>query len=266
MGVATVEVRENLGNSAYNARVRSAFLAFLRDSRDGPTAMQILVVDDDVPTRKMLRFVLEQIGGHAVAEADGVRAAEHTLARERFELLLLDVMMPDGDGLELCRRIRRGSNVPIIMLSAKAAIPDRVWGLKIGADDYLAKPFDPSELLARIDALARRSRQAAIRQDEARVRVGDLVLDLAEHRVAVDERPAVPLTPTEFRLLLELARAGGEPRTREELERTVWGSAVGASRNTIDSYVSDLRRKLEPDPARPRYVLTVRGKGYRLLG
>jgi DNA-binding response OmpR family regulator len=226
--------------------------------------VRILVVDDDTPTRKMLRFVLEQVGGHTVAEADGAGAGERALNDGRFDLITLDVMMPDGDGLQLCQRIRRVSDVPIVMLSAKSNIPDRVQGLKIGADDYIGKPFDPSELLARVEALARRARQASIREDDTRIRVGDLVLDLAEHSVAIRGRTPVPLTKTEFRLLLELARAAGEIRTREELEVAIWGAGAGASPNTIDSYISDLRRKVEPDPTRPRYVLTIRGRGYRL--
>ena len=226
--------------------------------------MRILVVDDDTPTRKMLRFVLEQVGGHTVAEADGAGSGEQALNDGRFDLVTLDVMMPDGDGLQLCQRIRRVSNVPIVMLSAKSNIPDRVQGLKIGADDYIGKPFDPSELLARVEALARRARQASIREDDARIRVGDLMLDLVEHAVAIRGRTPILLTRTEFRLLLELARAEGEIRTREELEAAIWGAGASASPNTIDSYISDLRRKVEPDHTRPRYVLTIRGRGYRL--
>jgi DNA-binding response OmpR family regulator len=226
--------------------------------------VRVLVVDDDLAMRKMLRFIMESVGGHTVTEADGVGAAEQAVDRERFDVLTLDVLMPDGDGLQLCRRIRRRSNVPIVMLSAKGNIPDKVQGLKIGADDYIAKPFDPSELLARIEAVARRSSQVPLREEEGRLRVGELVLDLAEHSVSVRGRDPVRLTRTEFRLLLDLARAGGEVRTRDELELAIWGARVGASPNTIDSYISDLRHKLEPEPARPRYVRTVRGKGYRL--
>ena len=227
--------------------------------------LRILVVDDDVATRKMVRYVLEEIGGHSVVEAEGVSSAERVLGQERFDLITLDVMMPNGDGLQLLGRIRRASHVLIVMVSAKSNISDRVQGLKLGADDYIGKPFDPSELLARIDALARRARQAGIREDEGRLRVGDLLLDLADQTVTIRGRPPVALTRTEFRLLLDLARAKGEPRTREELEVAVWGTRTGTSPNTIDSYISDLRRKLELDHARPRYLLTVRGKGYRLV-
>jgi DNA-binding response OmpR family regulator len=226
--------------------------------------MRMLVVDDDVATRKMVRFVLEQVGGHTVEEAEGVTAAEEALRQDRFDLVTLDVVMPDGDGLQLCQRIRRISNVPILMLSGKSAVPDRVHALKIGADDYLGKPFDSAELLARIEAVTRRAQQGRVREDDGHIRIGDLELDLVEQSVSVARREPVPLTRTELRLLVDLARAGGEVRSRQELEAAVWGTPLGANPNTVDSYISDLRRKVEPDPARPRYIVTVRGKGYRL--
>jgi DNA-binding response OmpR family regulator len=216
--------------------------------------------------RKMLRFVLEQVGGHEVTEADGASSAEEALGGNDFDVVTLDVMMPDGDGLQLCQRIRRTSNIPIIVLSAKGSVPDRVTGLKLGADDYLGKPFDPTELLARIEAVTRRANRSVVREDADRLRVGDVVLDLGRQEVMVRGRPPVGLTRTEFRLLLELARTGGEPCSREDLEHAIWGTRIGASPNTIDSYVSDLRHKIEPDPGRPRYICTVRGKGYRLAG
>ena len=227
--------------------------------------MRILVVDDDVPTRKLLAFVLEQVGGHTVVEAEGISAAERALSGDDFSLVTLDVMMPDGDGLELCKRIRRVSNVPIVMLSAKSNVPERVHGLKTGADDYIGKPFDPSELLARIDAVIRRTRQTGLRENLGNLRVGDFAIDLTKQSVTVRGSSGTPLTRTEFRLLFDLIRAGGEVRTREELEMAIWGASTGVRPNTIDSCISDLRRKLEPDPRRPRYILTVRGKGYRLV-
>ena len=227
--------------------------------------MRILVVDDDVPTRKLLAFVLEQVGGHTVVEAEGISAAERALSEDDFGLVTLDVMMPDGDGLELCKRIRRVSNVPIVMLSAKSNVPERVHGLKTGADDYIGKPFDPSELLARIDAVIRRTRKTGLREDLGNLRVGDFAIDLTKQSVTVHGASGTPLTRTEFRLLFDLIRAGGEVRTREELEMAIWGASTGVRPNTIDSCISDLRRKLEPDPRRPRYILTVRGKSYRLI-
>jgi DNA-binding response OmpR family regulator len=226
--------------------------------------MNVLVVDDDVATRKMLRFILEQVGGHTVDEAECASAALTALGRGRYDVVTLDVVMPNGDGLQLCREIRRASNVPILMLSAKNAAQDRVMGLKVGADDYLSKPFDSAELLARLDALNRRVRQSALRDDDNLIRIGNVRLNLIEQTAAVPERGSVPLTRTQFRLLLDLAKARGEARSREDLETAVWGSPLRGSSNTIDSYISDLRRRLEPDHARPRYILTVRGKGYRL--
>jgi DNA-binding response OmpR family regulator len=226
--------------------------------------MHVLVVDDDVATRKMLRFILEQVGGHTVEEAEGASAALAALGRGRYDAVTLDVVMPNGDGLQLCREIRRASNIPILMLSAKSALPDRVMGLKLGADDFLSKPFDSAELLARLDALNRRVRQTALRDDDNLIRIGEVRLNLIDQTAVVPERGPVPLTRTQFRLLLDLAKAGGEARTREDLEIAIWGSPLHGSPNTIDSYISDLRRRLEPDQAQPRYILTVRGKGYRL--
>jgi DNA-binding response OmpR family regulator len=228
--------------------------------------MRILVVDDDLATRKMLRFLFEHVGGYEVIEAEGAVAAERALDAERFDAVTLDVLMPDGDGLQLCRQIRRISSVPILMLSARSDVLDRVQGLKFGADDYVGKPFDPSELLARVEAMIRRARRVGVRDHEGRVQVGDLTLDPVRQTVGVQGGAPVELTPTEFRLLLDLALAGGEPRTREQLETAVWGEAATARPNTVESYISDLRRKLEADPRRSRYLLTVRGRGYRLVG
>jgi DNA-binding response OmpR family regulator len=226
--------------------------------------MNVLVVDDDVATRKMLRFILEQVGGHTVEEAECSAAALSALGRGRHDVVTLDVVMPGGDGLQLCREIRRASNIPILMLSAKSAVQDRVMGLKVGADDYLSKPFDSAELLARLDALNRRVRQSALREDAYLIRIGEVKLNLVDQTAVVPERGPVSLTRTQFRLLLDLAKARGEVRTREDLETAAWGSPLRGSPNTIDSYISDLRRRLEPNQARPRYILTVRGKGYRL--
>lgn len=228
--------------------------------------MHVLVVDDDVATRKMLRFILEQVGGHTVEEADGVTAAFDALGRGRYDAVTLDIVMPDGDGLDVCREVRRVSNVPILMISAKSAVPDRVMGLKLGADDFLSKPFDSSELLARLEALYRRVRHSAVHQEGNLLRIGEVQINLLDQTALIPNRGAVALTRTQFRLLLDLAQAGGAARSREDLEIAVWGSPLYGSPNTIDSYISDLRQRLEPDQRRPRYIITVRGKGYRLAG
>ena len=238
-----------------------------RGRRGSP--VDILVVDDDLTTRKMLRFVLEQQAGHTVVEAENAQEAEARMTEQRLDLALVDVVMPGVDGLELCRRIRSTSNLPIIVVSARGDIPSRVRGLQLGADDYLPKPFDPSELLARVDAILRRTARAARTDSDGRMRVGDITLDLTDHRVELrgprGDRRHVQLTPTEFKLLLVLARAPGKAFSREELQTSIWGSADDSENcySTVNAYVSGLRDRLEPDPKRPRYLVTVRNVGYR---
>ena len=231
--------------------------------------MDILIVDDDLTTRKMLRFVLEQQAGHAVVEAGNAVEAEQILDQAAFDLAMIDVVMPGIDGLELCRRIRATSNMPIIVVSARGDIQSRVKGLQLGADDYLAKPFDPSELLARVEAVLRRSTRAARTDSDGRMRIGDVTLDLTEHKVEVREprgsRRQVQLTPTEFKLLLVLARAPGKAFSREELQTSLWGASsdADAGYSTVNAYVSGLRDRLEADPRNPRHLMTVRNVGYR---
>jgi DNA-binding response OmpR family regulator len=237
--------------------------------KDRIASVNILVVDDDLTTRKMLRFVLEQQAGHSVVEAEDAAAAEAALANQSLDLALIDVVMPGVDGLELTRRIRATSNLPIIVVSARGDIHSRIRGLQLGADDYLPKPFDPSELLARVDAVLRRSNRSARTDAEGRMRVGEVTLDLTAHLVELrDSRGArrkVQLTPTEFKLMLVLARSPGKAFSREELQTSLWGgSGEGASANsTVNSYVSELRERLEVDPKRPRHLVTVRNVGYR---
>ncbi len=232
--------------------------------------MDILVVDDDLTTRKMLRFVLEQQAGHRVVEAQDTADAERCLARERFDLVMIDVVMPGVDGLELCRRIRATSNMPIIVVSARGDLHSRIRGLQVGADDYLPKPFDPSELAARVAAVLRRSIRTARADSDGRLRIGALTLDLIEHQVELREargvRRTVQLTPTEFKLVLMLARAPGKALTREELQQSLWGSAADAdaSYSSVNAHVSGVRDRLESDPRHPRYLVTVRNVGYRL--
>ena len=231
--------------------------------------MDILVVDDDLTTRKMLRFVLEQQAGHSVTEAEDASTAEARVSEHNFDLALVDVVMPGVDGLELCKRIRSTSNLPILVVSARGDIPSRVRGLQLGADDYLPKPFDPSELLARVDAILRRSARSARTDADGRMRVGDITLDLTDHRVELrgprGDRRNVHLTPTEFKLLLVLARAPGKAFSREELQASLWGTTDDSDNgySTVNAYVSGLRDRLEADPKRPRYLVTVRNVGYR---
>jgi DNA-binding response OmpR family regulator len=231
--------------------------------------VDILVVDDDLTTRKMLRFVLEQQAGHHVVEAQDAHEAEQQLSQQRFDLAMIDVVMPGVNGLELCKRIRATSNLPIIVVSARGDIQSRVRGLQLGADDYLPKPFDPSELAARVDAVLRRSTRSARADSDGRMRVGELTLDLTEHSVEVREprgtRRNVQLTPTEFKLLLVLARAPGTAVTREQLQTSLWGNTADAESgySTVNAYISGLRDRLEADPKKPRHLVTVRNVGYR---
>jgi DNA-binding response OmpR family regulator len=239
-------------------------------TKEGPFIVDILVVDDDLTTRKMLRFVLEQQGGHRVVEAADGAAAQALLAAESFDLAMIDVVMPGIDGLELCKRIRATSNMPIVVVSARGDIQSRVRGLQLGADDYLPKPFDPSELAARVDAVLRRSNRSARADGDGRMRIGDVTLDLTEHRVELRQprgsRRNVQLTPTEFKLLLVLARDPGRAFSRQELQASIWGTsgeAADANSSTVNAYVSGLRDRLETDPKNPRYLVTVRNVGYR---
>ncbi len=233
--------------------------------------MDILVMDDDLATRKMLRFILEQVGGHRVHEVESAQDAETRVHADEVDLLLLDVMMPEVDGFELCKRLRSTSSVPIMIISACGDTPSRVRGLQLGADDYLPKPFDPSELAARVNALLRRAGRAARTSQDGRMRVGELAFDLAEHSVQVrsprGRARVVQLTPTEFKLLLVLARDPGRARTREELQAALWGPNgvdPDAGYNTVNAYISTIRARLEEDPRHPRYLVTVRGLGYKL--
>ncbi|MBI2756036.1 MAG: response regulator transcription factor [Chloroflexi bacterium] len=235
-------------------------------------AGDILLVDDDPATRKLLRFVLEQFGGHRVVEASSpLEAIEIVRGDTHVDVVLLDVMMPVLDGFELCKRLRSVSPVPVMMVTAKADAPSRVHGLQIGADDYLGKPFDAAELNARVEALIRRARRTPRTDADGRLRVGAFTLHLGEHRVEIrDARGGTrqaQLTPTEFKLLLVLARTPGAAVRREALQEALWGSSEAdpeSGYSTVNAYISELRERIERDPRHPRHLLTVRNVGYRL--
>jgi two-component system alkaline phosphatase synthesis response regulator PhoP len=224
----------------------------------------ILVVDDEPQIIEVVQDYLKQAGYRVLAARDGQTAL--TLARhERPDLVILDLMLPGGlDGLEVCRRLRRDpvlADVPIIMLTARIAETDRLIGLELGADDYVTKPFSPREVVARVRAVLRRARGHA--EPSGIVRIGELAVDLANRSVTIAGEP-VSLTPTEFDLLAILARNPGRPFTRAQLLDLVYDVAYAGYDRAIDSHVKNLRRKIEPDPREPRYVLTVYGVGYRL--
>jgi len=220
----------------------------------------ILVVDDEPQIVRLVRAYLEEAGFRVVAAYDGEEALA-AARREKPDLIVLDILMPKMDGLEFTRRIRRDRDVPIIMLTARTEETDRIVGLELGADDYVTKPFSPRELVARVRAVLRRTR--AIPKPPPALRVGPITLDRETHTVTVSGRP-VDLTPTEFDILATLMTTPGRVFTRAELLEAVQGVAFESYERTVDAHIKNLRRKIEPDPSQPRFILTVRGVGYRL--
>jgi two-component system alkaline phosphatase synthesis response regulator PhoP len=220
----------------------------------------ILVVDDEPGIASLVRDYLEHAGFAVLVAGDGRNAL--ALARSRRpDLVVLDLGLPGLDGLDVARALRRDSDVPILMLTARTDEADRVAGLELGADDYVSKPFSPREIVARVRAILRRTEIATTLAD-APIRVLDVELDPARLRASIAGRP-VDLTPTEFALLATLARQPGRVFTRSQLLDAIHGVAFEAYERAIDGHVKNLRRKLEPDPAHPRYLLTVHGAGYR---
>jgi DNA-binding response OmpR family regulator len=223
------------------------------------SARTILVVDDEGEITEIVRRYLERDGFHVVTAADG-KAALATFRDEKPQLVVLDLMLPEVDGWEVARQIRAAGATPIIMLSARSDEVDRLLGLGLGADDYVTKPFSPREVVARVRAVLRRTSGDTTSELLA---VGDLVVDVGRMEVRRGKK-TVALTPTEFRLLLALARSPGRVFTRLQLIDLVQGHAFDGFERTIDAHIKNLRHKLEPDPHKPRYVLTVHGAGYRL--
>ncbi|RLC98419.1 MAG: DNA-binding response regulator [Chloroflexi bacterium] len=219
----------------------------------------ILVVDDEPKIVKQARDYLEQGGFRVVTASDG-KMAMAVARHERPDLIVLDLNLPQMDGLDVCRALRRESVVPIIMLTARVDETDRLIGLELGADDYITKPFSPRELVARVRAVLRRVR-GGIHQPGL-IRAGDLEIDLPGHRVTRAGEP-IRLTRSEFNLLALLAQHPGQTFTRAQLLDRLHGVAYDGFDRSIDAHVKNLRRKLEPDPADPRYVFTVYGVGYK---
>jgi DNA-binding response OmpR family regulator len=230
-------------------------------------ARTILVVDDETTLRETLVEALEMEGYRAISAADG-RAALERFRSERPDLVLLDLMLPELSGVEVCRILRAESAVPIIMLTAKDAEVDKVVGLELGADDYVTKPFSLRELTARIRAIFRRADQAAAAATQTAevrepVRLGRVEVDLAGHQLLRDGE-AVPVKPKAFELLAFLLRHQGQVFTRDQLLERVWGYDYAGESRTVDVHVHWLRGELEEDPATPVYLQTVRGVGYVL--
>jgi len=223
----------------------------------------VLVVDDDHRLVSLVRMYLEREGFGVLAAYDGQHAME-LCARHKPAFIILDLLLPKIDGITLCRQIRKTSNVPILMLTAKVEEVDKLVGLSVGADDYVTKPFSPRELVARVRAILRRTAPAT--PAVPKLAHGDLVMDLERHEVAADGRE-IRLTPIEFKLLQALMEFPGRVFTRDQLLAHVYAfdEAVVVDR-TVDVHIGKLREKLGDDPARPRYIQTVRGVGYKLVG
>lgn len=219
---------------------------------------RVLVVDDEPAILELVSFNLKKEGYDVVTAADGKSALE-VFVTEKPDLVVLDLMIPEPDGYEVCKLIRAQSAVPVIMLTARGEEQDRVRGLDLGADDYVVKPFSPRELLARVRAVLRRS---PVVQETDRLVAGDLVIDSERHQVTIAGE-LVELTPKEFDLLKMLAENAGRALERDFLLEKVWGYAFAGATRTLDVHIRRLRQKIDDDPQNPRYIETVHGVGYR---
>jgi DNA-binding response OmpR family regulator len=219
----------------------------------------VLVAEDEIEIARVVRDYLARAGFEVIVVGDGDSAVA-SVRSARPDLLVLDLGLPGRDGLDVAREVRRWSDTPIVILTARGDEADRIVGLELGADDYVVKPFGPKELVARVRAVLRRTRSAAL-PDEI-IRAGEVEIDTAKMQVAVGGRTA-ELTPTEFQLLATLARQPGRVFTRAQLLDAVHGVAIESYERAIDAHVKNIRRKIEPVPGSPRYVQTVHGVGYR---
>jgi DNA-binding response OmpR family regulator len=221
----------------------------------------ILVVDDEPKITKLLRDYLERSGFGVRTAADG-KSALSVARTDKPDLVLLDLGLPRMDGLDVTRELRKLSNVPIIMLTARSEESDKLIGLEIGADDYITKPFSPKEVVARVRAVFRRAEQYSASEPET-IRAADLTLDLPRMRVTAEGRNIEELTPSEFQLLAALVRYPGRVFTRTQLLETLRGVAFESYERAIDAHIKNIRHKIESVPSEPRYLLTVYGVGYK---
>jgi DNA-binding response OmpR family regulator len=227
-----------------------------------PESSTILLVDDEQAIQQPLSFALERDGHRVVQAKDGEEALAR-FAEEHIDLVVLDIMLPKLDGLEVCRRLRATSAVPIIMLTARDDELDKVLGLELGADDYITKPFSVREFRSRVRAQLRRASTLSVEPREAEtIRANGLVIDAAKRSVELDGQP-IQLTYVEFEILRVLASHAGRVYTRQALLQTLYDTPEYREPRTIDVHVRHLREKLEPDPRNPEFILTVRGVGYR---
>jgi DNA-binding response OmpR family regulator len=223
---------------------------------------KILVVEDEPAIADAVGYALAEAGYEVDTVGDGDDAI--AAARDRsYDLMVLDLLLPGTQGMEVCRTLRSESDLPIVMLTARESEADRVGGLEVGADDYVTKPFSVAELVSRVRALLRR-RELDRNRSPAVQQVGGLHVDVTRHSASIDGKP-LPLTRSEFRLVTLLASEPGRVFTRDELVRHLWQSDFVGDRRAIDVHISNLRRKLEPDPRHPRRLVTARGVGYKLM-
>jgi len=221
---------------------------------------KILVVDDEKGIVDIVQAYLER-EGYRVITADNGRAAIELAQREAPDLIVLDLMLPEVSGWDVCREVRKQTNIPVIMLTARDDTTDKIIGLELGADDYMTKPFDPKELVSRVRAVLRRSADKPS-AEESLLRLGDGGIDTAKRQVRRGTE-TIELTPIEFDLLRVMAEHPGRVYSRMQLLDMIQGEAYEGYERTIDSHIKNLRKKLEPDPEKPRYVLTVYGVGYK---
>ena len=222
----------------------------------------VLIIDDDAKLVELLQLYFEKDGFVVFTANDGLTAL--ITAREKEpDILVLDLMLPGMDGWDICRALRRDSEVPILMLTARAEESDRLVGLEIGADDYVTKPFSPKEVVARVKAILRRTNRTAAKAES--VRLGDVVIDLKQYQVTKGGQP-VELTPTEFKMLELLAANPGRVFSRLQIVEQAQGYSFEGYERTIDAHIKNLRRKIEDNPREPVYIQTVYGVGYRMAG
>jgi two-component system OmpR family response regulator len=230
------------------------------------TNSKILVVEDDRNLLDALKYNFRKEGYNVVAAVDGAEALD-IARREKPDIIILDIMLPKLSGFEVCRILRKETNIPILMLTAKTDEVDKIVGLEIGADDYMTKPFSMRELLARVGAMLRRSKMTGMEAgpEQAILQIGDIKVDIARHN-ASKGTTKLDLTPKEFDLLAFLATNKGLVFSRDRLLEKVWGYDFAGDTRTVDVHIRWLRQKIETDPDNPRHLVTVRGTGYKLEG
>ncbi|MBD3919992.1 response regulator transcription factor [Paenibacillus sp. PR3] len=222
----------------------------------------VLVVDDEKDIRDVITVYLNNENIRTIEAADGIEALE-VMSREMVDLVILDVMMPRLDGIMTCRKIREQSEVQVLMLSAKQEDIDKINGLTMGADDYLGKPFNPLELVARVKAQLRRSQRITPQQDEHYIQIGSLIIDFRRHLVSIGEKK-VQLTPLEFGILELLGRHRGQVFSANHIYEAVWKERAMNSENNVMAHIRNLREKIETNPREPRFIKTVWGVGYKI--